>query len=168
MAAGGATTATPTSAWDVAAAAASCEDGHGEEDVHNGDPGEHAGHASERASGRLRRGRPRTSAAAAVNLKPTAGDGAGANLLAAGAGAWPQAPVGAARHRRRRALAPAGAGGDEGRRAAPRDEDRGRGRRRQRRGGDGRFLPGLICMPATRRQIAINTLKPNHEFNRTD
>ena len=38
------------SAWDVAAAAprrdvavaaASCEDGRGEEDVHNGDPGEH-------------------------------------------------------------------------------------------------------------------------------
>ena len=56
MAAGGDTTATPTSAWDVAAAAASCEDGRGEEDVHNGDPGERAGHASERASGRLRRG----------------------------------------------------------------------------------------------------------------
>ena len=86
-----------TSAWDVAAAAASCEDGRGEEDVHNGDAGERAGYASESASGRLRRGWPRlgTTAAAAVNLKPTAG----ANLLAAGAG------------------------GDEGRRAAPRDVD---------------------------------------------
>ena len=140
VAAGGATTATPTSAWDVAAAAASCEDGRSEEDVHNG-AGKRAGHASERASGRLGRGRPRTSAAAPANLKPTAGAGAGANLLAAG---------------------------DEGRRAAPRDVDRGRGRRRQRRGGDGRFLPGLICMPATRRQIATNTLKPNYECNRTE
>ena len=63
--------------------------------MHNGDAGERAGHASERASGRLRRGRPRTSSAAAVNLKPTAG-----------AGAWPQAPAGAARRRRRRAPAP--------------------------------------------------------------
>ena len=103
----------------MAATAASCEDGHGD-DVHNGDPSEHAGHASERASGRLRRGRPRTSATDAVHLKPTAGDGASANLLAAGAGAWPQAPAGAARYLRRRAPAPAGAGGDEGLRAAPR------------------------------------------------
>ena len=150
----------------MAAAAASCEDGHGEEDVHNGDPGEHAGHASERASGRLRRGRPRTSAAAAVNLKPTAGDGAGANLLAAGAGAWPQAPAGAAPVTggggRRRRPAQAVTKGDElppgtwtwPTPAAPRL---------------GQALPTRVDLYACLKAANYNnTLKPNYECNRTE
>ena len=100
----------------MATAGAPCGDGHCEEDVHNVDAGERAGHGS---GGRLRRGQPRTSTtavAAAANLKPTAaGSGGEVWSAAAGTGAAKKASVVDAAANLK--LATASAGGEDGRSA---------------------------------------------------